>query len=319
VQSVGLIPKMLPLLGPGTDRRDATAAETAVPPGLARESPSTSLETCMNPSTTPPLHTVPADHDLVEQAHPGHGIPSQDPAAAAQFPLEPGEAKREAKSVLMGGGVVAGAATGAAIGVVFGGPVGVVVGGTLGTVVGALGAAAAGTMMDPQATSSADIAAADIAGTHPADSVVGGRPTAQVHRLIAASAPQVWAALTTPATLKQFFFGADVVTDWKVGSPIRMAGEFNGNPCEDKGDIVTFEPPRQLSFSHWSALSGQAGAAENSHLVTFDLVPDGDATNVTLSQSNLSGGVTASDIEYRADHEKRWASVLDGLAMVLMK
>ena len=105
----------------------------------------------MNTSTQTTPDTDPVDQDLAEQARPGHGIPSQDPNPAAQLPLEPGEAEREAKSVLVGGGLVAGAATGAAIGVVVAGPVGVVVGGTLGAVAGALGAAAAGGLVNPEA------------------------------------------------------------------------------------------------------------------------------------------------------------------------
>jgi|GEM_PF-301894 len=272
----------------------------------------------MNPPSTTPSNAVPVDKDLVEQAHPGHGVPSQDPASAAQFPLKPEEAEREAKSVLVGGGVMAGAATGAAIGVAVGGPVGVVVGGTLGAVVGALGAAAAGTLVTPDAASSTDTVPADTLRVHTEASAGGGQPTAQVAKVIAASAPEIWTALTTPAALKQFFFGADVVTDWRVGSPIRMSGEFKGKTYEDKGDIVTFDAPRQLSFSHWSAMSGLADTPANYHLVTFDLVPEGEATRVTLSQANLVGGATASDIEHRADNENNWASVLDGLAEVLM-
>ena len=125
----------------------------------------------MNPSVTPPLNPVPVDEDLVEQAHPGEGIPSQNPTSAAQFPLEPGEAEREAKSVLVGGGVLAGAATGATVGVVLAGPVGVVVGGAVGAVVGVLGAAAAGSMGTPQATENADRAASvDGADALPGDS-----------------------------------------------------------------------------------------------------------------------------------------------------
>lgn len=114
----------------------------------------------MNPTSSIPPSAAPSaapvDEDLAEQAHPGHGVPSQDPTSAAQFPLSPKEAEREAKSVVMGGGVVAGAAAGAAIGAAVGGPVGVVVGGTLGTVVGALGAAAAGKMTSPEDSKSAD-------------------------------------------------------------------------------------------------------------------------------------------------------------------
>ena len=104
----------------------------------------------MNPSATAPSNTASADQDLAEQARPGHGIPSQDPSPAAQMPLEPEEAEREANSVLTGGGVMVGAATGAAIGSVVAGPVGAVVGGTLGAVAGALGGGAAGTLVNPQ-------------------------------------------------------------------------------------------------------------------------------------------------------------------------
>jgi hypothetical protein len=93
----------------------------------------------------------PVDKDLHEQAHPGHGIPSQDPNPAAQSQLNPEESQHEAESALVGGGVVAGAAAGAAIGVMVAGPVGVVVGTTLGAVAGAMGGAAAATTADPQA------------------------------------------------------------------------------------------------------------------------------------------------------------------------
>ena len=103
--------------------------------------------------------------------------------------------------------------------------------------------------------------------------------------MIAASAPDIWTAVTTPSALKEFFFGAKIITDWKVGSPIRMKGEFKGKTYEDKDDIVTIDPPRQLSFSHWSSMSGQADTPANYHPVTFDLAPEGPATHATLSQA----------------------------------
>jgi hypothetical protein len=63
------------------------------------------------------------------------------------------------------------------------GPVGVVVGGSLGAVVGALGAAAAGTMVNPEDSTSADTAPADTVRVHTEDSAGGGRPTAQLDNL----------------------------------------------------------------------------------------------------------------------------------------
>lgn len=101
----------------------------------------------MKPQTKP-SKTV-NDPDLAEQAQPGHGVPSQDPAPRAQVPLPPEDQERESRSVLTGGGVMAGAVTGAAVGGAAAGPVGVFVGTMVGGVAGALGGAAAGRLMDP--------------------------------------------------------------------------------------------------------------------------------------------------------------------------
>lgn len=95
----------------------------------------------------------PVDQDLAEQAVPGHGVPSQDPDAKAQFGLSPAEAERESKSVLVGGGLVAGLATGAAVGAAVAGPVGILVGGTLGAVAGVVGSGAAGELVKKKSTS----------------------------------------------------------------------------------------------------------------------------------------------------------------------
>jgi hypothetical protein len=93
--------------------------------------------------------TLANDPDLAEQAKPGHGVPSQDPDPAAQFPIDPAHAQAEAQSVFVGGGVLAGVAMGAAVGTAVAGPVGTVVGGTLGALAGAIGGAAAGSLRQP--------------------------------------------------------------------------------------------------------------------------------------------------------------------------
>ena len=111
----------------------------------------------MNPAANAPPGTAPpVDEDLAEQARPGHGIPSQDPDPAAQIPQEPEDAQHEVQSVLMGGGVVAGGATGATVGVAVAGPVGVVVGAALGAVAGALGGAAAGAGVNSEESTGVD-------------------------------------------------------------------------------------------------------------------------------------------------------------------
>jgi uncharacterized protein YndB with AHSA1/START domain len=138
--------------------------------------------------------------------------------------------------------------------------------------------------------------------------------TAQVSRHVDAPPAEVWKAITDPARLKRFFFGADVESGWKPGDPIRMRGEFKGKAYEDKGEIREAVAGQRLSFSHYSPLSGAPDSPENYHLVAFELAPDGDGSKVTLSQSNLDGKVRPSDKEHRAEYEKNWQGVLDGLA-----
>ena len=110
----------------------------------------------MNPSTTLPADVKPVDPDLAKQAVTGHGVPSQDPESNAQVGLSPEEADRESKSALIGGGVVAGLITGSAIGAVVAGPVGILAGGTVGAIAGVVGSNAAGELVNPKSTPSAD-------------------------------------------------------------------------------------------------------------------------------------------------------------------
>jgi uncharacterized protein YndB with AHSA1/START domain len=131
----------------------------------------------------------------------------------------------------------------------------------------------------------------------------------EVKRTISASADRIWQALTDLATLKRFFFGADVRTDWQVGHPITFSGAYEGKRYRDKGVVKSFEPGRRLSYTHWSPLSGTPDVPENHHTVTFRLEARGDATEVSIIQENLAGG--------DPDHlRKNWSAVLEGLSRV---
>lgn len=128
---------------------------------------------------------------------------------------------------------------------------------------------------------------------------------------IGTSPAAVWAALTTPAEIKKYFFGSDIVTDWRVGSPIFYRGEWQGKTYEDKGIIVAFEPENRLVTTHWSPLSGVPDAPENYHTVTYELTPQGETTMVTLTQDN-----NASE-EEKSHSEQNWNMVLRSLKQLL--
>src|SRR4249920_886714 len=127
---------------------------------------------------------------------------------------------------------------------------------------------------------------------------------------------QVWKALTEPDLVSQYFMGATVKTDLQVGHPITFSGTWKDKPFEDKGEILAFEPEEELSYSHWSPLTGADDVPDNYHVVHISLDDAGGGTKVTLEQSNLNGGVTDADRASRADYEKNWTSTLEGLKKV---
>jgi uncharacterized protein YndB with AHSA1/START domain len=136
---------------------------------------------------------------------------------------------------------------------------------------------------------------------------------AQVSRVIPAKAEDVWRTLTSKAGMKAYMMGADVKTDWKVGSPITMKGEFNGKAYEDRGEVRAFEPGKRFSYTHVSS-----AAPDAEHLVTFELAPKGEGTEVTITQENSDGTPTAADRDHKARYEKTWAAMLEGVEKAIV-
>ncbi len=134
---------------------------------------------------------------------------------------------------------------------------------------------------------------------------------AKASTTIHAPVAKVWDALINPATIKQYMFGTNVVSDWKKGSPIVWKGEWQGRKYEDKGVILDLQPQRKLSYSHFSPLSGLPEKPENFHTVTFDLVDRGQQTLVALSQDNNA------DEKEREHSQKNWETMLTGLKKLL--
>jgi uncharacterized protein YndB with AHSA1/START domain len=137
--------------------------------------------------------------------------------------------------------------------------------------------------------------------------------TAEATVDIDAPRSEVWRSLTDPETIKEYYLGAEVQTDWQVGSPITFKGEWKGKPYEDKGEILVFEPEQKLAYSHFSPMRGKPDAPENYHVVEVTLDEREGTTHVTLRQSNLEGGATDEDRANRDDYEKNWKQMLEGL------
>lgn len=123
-----------------------------------------------------------------------------------------------------------------------------------------------------------------------------------------ASPGRTWQTLTDPERVKEWMAGTTLTTDWSVGGPITWAGEMDGRPYEDKGEVLEVDEPRRLSVTHYSPLMGQEDRPENYHTVTYTLEGEGDGpTTVRLEQD---GNDSAEQAE---QFSQNWQSMLEGL------
>lgn len=117
----------------------------------------------------------------------------------------------------------------------------------------------------------------------------------------------VWGALVNPKVIRQYMFGTNVISEWKVGSSIVWRGTWQGKSYEDKGVILKLEPGSAIQYSHFSPLSGLPDLPENYHTVTIRLTHTPSGTKISLVQDN-------NPTEEARDHsEKNWETMLRNL------
>lgn len=122
---------------------------------------------------------------------------------------------------------------------------------------------------------------------------------------------KVWQGLTDPAMVKQYFFGTDLESDFKVGSPITFSGEWEGHKYEDGGIILDIDAPKLLKYTYWSSMSGTENKPENYNNITYELDEKDGITTLVITQDGVKNQETA-------DHsEQMWTSVFDGLKKII--
>src|ERR1700739_2337843 len=113
----------------------------------------------------------------------------------------------------------------------------------------------------------------------------------QVSQTIEINAPveKVWRGLTTPDIIKEYLYGTETVTDWKIGSEIIFQGEYEGHKYRDKGVVLEFTLNEKISYSYWSGFSGLEDKPENYSTVTYTLENIGaNKTRFTWTQRGFA-------------------------------
>jgi uncharacterized protein YndB with AHSA1/START domain len=137
-------------------------------------------------------------------------------------------------------------------------------------------------------------------------------PSVTIVRQIKASPAKVWAAITRPELMVQWW-GPDGGPTLSVDADVRPGGRFsvvfrllNGEEHNPTGIYQEVVPEKTLVFT-WDL----PGATDPQSLVTFRLEPFGGGTELTLVHEHLP------DEEARKSHEEGWRGLLDKLPVFL--
>jgi uncharacterized protein YndB with AHSA1/START domain len=103
---------------------------------------------------------------------------------------------------------------------------------------------------------------------------------------INASANRVWDVLTKPELVKQWQYGADVITDWRKGSSIIYRNEWEGSVFEQRGMILEIEAMKLVKYTLFVPRPGLEETPNNTFSMTYTLEEKDGQTTLTIIQDD---------------------------------
>jgi uncharacterized protein YndB with AHSA1/START domain len=103
---------------------------------------------------------------------------------------------------------------------------------------------------------------------------------------IHAPVSRVWDAVTRPELVKQWQYGADVITDWQKGSSILFRNEWEGGSFTQRGSILEVEPGKMVRYSLFAPHPDLEEKPENTFIMTYTLEELNGQTTLTITQDD---------------------------------
>src|SRR5262245_4719259 len=125
---------------------------------------------------------------------------------------------------------------------------------------------------------------------------------------IETTAEKLWQALTSSEFSRQYWFGTELRTDWKVGSPFALV--MSGTTT-DVGEILEFDAPRRLSYTFKHVLNDDM-RNEPPTKVVFAIERHGKFAKLTLTHEGFADGSRLLD-----GISKGWPAILSSLKSLL--
>lgn len=120
---------------------------------------------------------------------------------------------------------------------------------------------------------------------------------------------KLWAALTKPEFIKEYWFGVTIETEWKPGSSWRML--FEDGRLADSGEILECVPG-ELVVIKWRNEWKPELKEEGYGLCRMEIEAAGAATKLTVTHS-----IDVSDSKYIGAVSGGWPKILSNLKSLL--
>jgi uncharacterized protein YndB with AHSA1/START domain len=128
---------------------------------------------------------------------------------------------------------------------------------------------------------------------------------------IKARPEDIWFALTDEEMVANFFWGAQIDSDWEKDSLITFSGSSDGIAYEDKGIILEIEPAKKLKYSYWSSLTEVWCDPDDFSIVTYDIEKKYNSCTLNVTQEGFVD-------EYARDEARKyWEEILAGIKKLL--
>ena len=109
--------------------------------------------------------------------------------------------------------------------------------------------------------------------------------------VVNANKQKVWDALTKPEFVKQWQYGSDLLTDWKVGSDIRFRIEWDNEVFEQWGKILEIIPNELIKYSLFFPRPDLEDKEENYFIMSYIISEFKNAIKLEIVKEDNRSGV----------------------------
>jgi len=105
-----------------------------------------------------------------------------------------------------------------------------------------------------------------------------------------ASTKKIWDVLTKPEFVKQWQYGSDLITDWKVNSEIRFRSEWEGQVFEQWGKILEVVPYKLIRYTLFAPRPDLEDKPENYFVMNYILAEEKKCIRLDIIQEDNRPG-----------------------------